>query len=235
LARRRAVPLAAGFLNFGRSSLLTAGLAGVPRPSGTFDHGRGFVGFRVGVKFTRKMELAVAALLEQPTYKAAAEVVGVNEATLRQWMKAPEFRDRYRQAREVVLERVVARLLGLCETAAATLERNLGADKPAVQVRAALGILDRALRGVDTLDLTEELRQVKTQLEALKNAHGNPAPGSQQTTGSASGSNGHGGPSDADGHPGEPGEDDGAGGADARRLADGGAFVDFLTDTAALQ
>ena len=48
---------------------------------------------------SRKQDAAIGALLSRPTISAAAESVGIGEATLRRWLKAPGFLAPYRTAR----------------------------------------------------------------------------------------------------------------------------------------
>jgi hypothetical protein len=114
-----------------------------------------------GEKMSRKWEQAIAALLTSATLDEAAEKATVGVATLRRWMAEPEFRHAYRQARTEVLERTVARLLGAAGKAIDALERNLACGKPACEIRAALGILDAATRGVELLDLAERVAELE--------------------------------------------------------------------------
>jgi DNA-binding transcriptional MerR regulator len=114
-----------------------------------------------GEKLTRKQEQAVAALLAQRTLKAAAQAVGVNESTLRTWLQQGAFVTAYREARRRVVEDAVAQLQRLTSKAVQALRRNLTAGSPADQVRAALGILDRAVKGVELLDIEERLAAVE--------------------------------------------------------------------------
>ena len=51
-----------------------------------------------GEKLTRKQDAAIGALLSQPTISAAAQSVGLGEATLRRWLKDPGFLAAYRSA-----------------------------------------------------------------------------------------------------------------------------------------
>ena len=54
---------------------------------------------RSGVKFGRKQEEAIAALLTQRNVEEAARTAGVGTRTLLRWLKMPEFDAAYRQAR----------------------------------------------------------------------------------------------------------------------------------------
>jgi hypothetical protein len=106
-----------------------------------------------GEKLTRKQEQAVAALLEQPTIRAAAAAVPVNERTLRAWMRDPAFAAAYRGARREVLDVSVGRIQAATGTAVDTLlaVARDGA-KDGDRVRAAVALLEHALRGVELTD-----------------------------------------------------------------------------------
>ena len=109
-------------------------------------------------KATRKREQAIVALLEQPTITTAAQVVGVSERTLRRWLAEADFAASYRLARRQVVDVAIGGLQQATAEAVAALRRNLTADAPqAVQVRAALGILEQAAKGAELLDLAERV------------------------------------------------------------------------------
>jgi hypothetical protein len=110
-----------------------------------------------GERMSRKREQALAALLMHPTIAAAATAAGVNERTLREWLREPGFKAAYAEARAEVLERTVARLLRASESAVRTLEAALDAEKTADAVRAARIILEIAVKGTAELDLEARL------------------------------------------------------------------------------
>jgi hypothetical protein len=112
-------------------------------------------------KLGRKMEQAVAALLSEPTIEAAALQAGVSCRCLKNWLAEPEFQALYRAARHDFLERTTARLLALCGESLDALAANLKCDKPAAVNGAALGILDRAVKGVETLDLIARIEELE--------------------------------------------------------------------------
>jgi hypothetical protein len=113
-----------------------------------------------GSKLPRKKELAIAALLEHPTVESAAAAVGVNEKTLRGWMSEPDFRDTYRQARRQLVEGAVGRIQAATGQAVDTLlaVARDGA-KDADRVRAAVALLDHALRGLTAADALHGQRE----------------------------------------------------------------------------
>jgi hypothetical protein len=110
-----------------------------------------------GEKLTRKQDQAIGALLTEQTITAAAEQAGVGEATLRRWLKLPEFIAAYREARRESMEKATAQLQASGWAAATTLVRLLGADSESVRLRAAMAILDQANKGLEMLDHEERL------------------------------------------------------------------------------
>jgi hypothetical protein len=110
-----------------------------------------------GEKRSRKQEQALAALLTEPTVEAAAASGGVGLNTLRRWLAEPEFRSAYRAARRQLVEGVVARLQRSCDRAAEALEGCLAGPRHADRIRAATAIIDRAVKGVELLDVLERL------------------------------------------------------------------------------
>lgn len=106
----------------------------------------------------RKREQVIAALLLQPTIAEAAHATGLGEKTLRRWLRSPDFAGEYRAARRQALEVAISSLQQATGEAVATLRRNLNAPTPqSVQVRAALGILEQAVRGTELFDLTDRV------------------------------------------------------------------------------
>src|SRR5713226_9656727 len=104
----------------------------------------------------RKQEEAIAALLAKPTIVDAAKTAGIGESTLRRWLSKPQFAGNYRAARRQAFEAAIAALQQASGEAVATLRRNLSDPAPqGVQVRAALGILEQAVRAVEVMDLAE--------------------------------------------------------------------------------
>jgi hypothetical protein len=109
---------------------------------------------------------AVAALLSEPTVAKAAARARVGERTLLRWLKEPRFAAEYRAARRAVVERAVAGLQLLTSKAVEALGRSLDCGKPPVEIRAALGVLDRALAGVELFDLASLADRLEEQLDA---------------------------------------------------------------------
>lgn len=105
-----------------------------------------------GEKLTRKQEQAIVALLSHSTMGDAARSVGVSESTLGRWLQRPDFQAVYRQHRRQLLDRSLTGLQKATGEAVDTLVRNLGCGVPAVEVRAAVALLDLSWKGTHLLD-----------------------------------------------------------------------------------
>src|SRR5262245_40977488 len=116
-----------------------------------------------GEKLTRKQESAIVALLAAPTIAAAARQLGVGEKTLRRWLQLPAFKDAYRAARRELVEGAVGQLQAAAGKAVETLVDLLGCSDDKTKARAALGIIDRAVKGSE---LGDALQRIEA-LEAL--------------------------------------------------------------------
>ena len=127
-----------------------------------------------GEKLPRKEEQAIAALLAHPTLPEAAAACSTSEATLRRWLQQPAFRAAYREARRQVLEVAVAGLQQAASEAAEALRRNLTCGQPGAEIRAAVAILDQAIKGGELLDLQERVATLEMQQQAVER-HGSQA------------------------------------------------------------
>lgn len=119
-----------------------------------------------GQKLTRKSEQALVALLAEPTLPAAAARVGVSEATIARWLRNPQFRAAYREARRQIVEAAIGTLQGATSEAVETLRRNLHQKSGSVQVRAAIAILDRATAAIELMDLAQRVEALEIRSKA---------------------------------------------------------------------
>jgi hypothetical protein len=116
----------------------------------------------------RKRSQAIAALLRYPTIKKAAAKIEVSEKTLRTWMKSPEFIAAFDTARREALEKAVAQLHGTATDAVTALKQALRSGDEKVKVRAALGILDRGIKGSELLDVLQRLADMEKRIAEPK-------------------------------------------------------------------
>lgn len=114
-----------------------------------------------GTKMTQSWERCISALLSESSVKLAAHEAGVSESTLRTYLKDPDFREAYDDARRELLRLTIGRLHRASGAAVSTLVRKLRSPNDSTAVRAAVAILEQATKGADLLD-------VLTRLEALE-------------------------------------------------------------------
>lgn len=125
-----------------------------------------------GQKWSRKKDQAIVALITEPTIKAAADKVGITTPTLHKWLKLPEFRSAYMEARRQAYTVAVARLQQAAAEAVEAL-RSIMNDpkKPAsARVSAARSILELAIKAIEIEDLEiriEELERLMAQKEVI--------------------------------------------------------------------
>jgi hypothetical protein len=116
-----------------------------------------------GQKLTSKQESVIAALLTEASYAAAASKAGVGQRTLYRWLLLPAFQAAYRQARRTLVETAVGRIQAATGQAVETLlavARKGRRDSD--RVRAAIALLDYALRGVSAADTLHSEPQTVT-------------------------------------------------------------------------
>lgn len=106
-------------------------------------------------ELSAKHQRAVAALLNEPTIRAAAAALGVHERTLHTWLNEPAFEAEYRRVRREAVRHAVAQLQRHAAGAAAA----LGAiatdprEPTPARVSAAKAVLELALRAIELEDL----------------------------------------------------------------------------------
>lgn len=110
-------------------------------------------------QLTRRQESALAALLAQPTIRAAALDARVSEATVYRWLADELFADAYRRARRDVVSHATARLQAASTDAVETLRAVMLDPKvsAASRVSAARAVIELAHRGVEVEDLAEKI------------------------------------------------------------------------------
>jgi hypothetical protein len=119
-------------------------------------------------KIDRKAEALIAALLSEPTHAAAAVKAGVSEATAQRWLRKPEFQAAYRAARRAVVESAVGRLQQVTAEAVEVLRRNMTCGHAAVEVRAAVAVIEKAIEGVELIDLMARLDELEQRMDEVQ-------------------------------------------------------------------
>jgi hypothetical protein len=121
----------------------------------------------LGAKLSRRQESAIVALLSQPSIRRAAEKAGVSDRRLRSWLKDdPVFQAAYRDARQKMLEHALSRLQATTGAAVTVLRRLLRTSDEKVALSAAVGVIDRAMKGAETLDVLTRLEALEQRREA---------------------------------------------------------------------
>ncbi len=123
-----------------------------------------------GEKLGRKQEEAIAALLSQRNIEEAARAAGVGTRTLIRWLKLPEFRVAYREARRAAFSQSIARLQQASSAAATTLLKiMLDVNAPAsTRVRAADSVLDHAKQAIELEDIEARVALLEEATEKTK-------------------------------------------------------------------
>jgi hypothetical protein len=116
-----------------------------------------------GEKLSRRREQALAALLSEPTLAGAAAKAGVGERTLLRWLQRQDFKRAFREARRQIVEGSIATLQATTGEGVETLRRNLTNESASVQVRAAIAILDHAVKAVELVDLMERVEALEAE------------------------------------------------------------------------
>jgi hypothetical protein len=120
-----------------------------------------------GAKFARKMDDAVAALLTQRNVEEAAAAVKIAPKTLLRWMKQPEFKKAYLEARRAAHGQSIARLQQATGAAVTTLLKVLidPATPASVKVRAADSVLGHSAKSIELEDIEGRLAELERAAE----------------------------------------------------------------------
>jgi DNA-binding MurR/RpiR family transcriptional regulator len=116
-----------------------------------------------GSKFGRKKEQAIAALLTHRNVEESAKAAGVSTATLKRWMRLPEFQGAYREARREVVLQTNARMQQNSGVAASVLFKLMAdpATPPSIRARTAQCILECANRSLELEDIEVRLARLE--------------------------------------------------------------------------
>lgn len=116
-----------------------------------------------GEKLSRKKEAVIKSLLENDTVAAAAKAANISEATAWRWMKAPEFKEAFREAKKRVLDYSIGRLQHATRTAINALISIVSDEKaPAsARVSGAKTILEMAVKVAEIEDLESRVGKLE--------------------------------------------------------------------------
>ncbi len=113
---------------------------------------------------------AIEALLVERDHTAAAAACHVSRRTLARWLDDPDFRSAYYHASNARLWDCIGQLRTAAGDALATLRAAMGSDTESVRVRAAIAVLDLAVKTdndilAQRLDALEEQNKLMTEHE----------------------------------------------------------------------
>lgn len=115
---------------------------------------------------TPRQEQGITALLVRGSLQAAAEASGVNEKTLRRWLREDlAFQAAYREARRQVVQQAIGQVQQATGEAVETL-RKVRKDRKATasaRVTAAKAILETAVKAVELEDLEARITALEAQ------------------------------------------------------------------------
>lgn len=112
---------------------------------------------------SRKNEVILAALLSNPTVKAASEACGVSERQIYERLRDPAFKKRYQAARLEVLEQSTAYLQGIvCDALLKMYEvMNDPKNSSTVQLKAAQAITRTQIAMTEQTDILTQLAELR--------------------------------------------------------------------------
>ena len=111
-------------------------------------------------------EKILAALLSEPTIKAAASKARVSEATVYRALRVEEFARLYREGRREITQHTIMRLQARSSDAAEILFK-IANDKNApasARVSAARAVVEQAFKAAELYDLNERIGEVEKTL-----------------------------------------------------------------------
>jgi hypothetical protein len=116
-----------------------------------------------GQKLGRKKQQLVAALLEQPTVKAAAKAANIGEATAHRWMKDPNFQRCYKDARQQIVDLCISRIQKASSEAVEVLREILhdNAAPASSRISASKIILELSLKGLEITNIIERIENLE--------------------------------------------------------------------------
>ena len=122
---------------------------------------------------TKRKEKALRALLVSRTRAEAARAAGIAESTLREYMKDPEFLERYREAFGNLVQDATRQAQQALALAISTLTEIMGNtdEQATARIQAARSTLEYALKLTEQTDILEQLRELERWKEETDGKH----------------------------------------------------------------
>ncbi len=120
-----------------------------------------------GEKKSRKEDLAILALLTEPTMKSAAEKAGVAEITLWRWMQQAEFKEKYQTAKREAVSHATAKLRQSMTVAIDALVEMAKDKKTPAMARATAcrTLIEYGFKAHEMEDLQERVERLEEQFK----------------------------------------------------------------------
>lgn len=117
----------------------------------------------MGSSSKRKTEQVIAALISNPTVRAAAKACGVSETYIYTCLKKPDFLEQYDNARRDLLKQSTAYIQGIVSEAIKKMHEVMSnADTaPQVQLNAAEAIMRNSLKMTEQADILAQIAELK--------------------------------------------------------------------------
>lgn len=112
---------------------------------------------------TPRKEKALQALLVSRTRAEAAKAAGIGESTLREYLKDPEFLERYREAFGNLVQDATRQAQQALALAISTLTEIMGNtdEQATARIQAARSTLEYAMRLTEQSDILEQIRELE--------------------------------------------------------------------------
>ena len=112
---------------------------------------------------TPRKERTLLALLVSRTRAEAAQAAGVSESTLRQYMKDPEFLERYKQAFGEMVADATRQAQQTLSPALSVLKEIMEDrdEQASARITAARSVLEYSLKLCEQTDILEQLRELE--------------------------------------------------------------------------
>lgn len=112
---------------------------------------------------TPKQQKVLAALLREPTQKAAAASTGVSDRQIREYLSKPEFQEAYRQALSQLVEQASIQARRGYAPALDALQEIVSdpGQPPAARISAARSLLEYGLKLTEQADILAKLDELE--------------------------------------------------------------------------
>ena len=114
-----------------------------------------------------KEETLIAALLTSPTVKAASAATEIPESTIYSYLRKPDFKKRYREAKADVVHQATTYLQGKTAEILEVITEiaNNKEIHPQTRLTACRTLLEYSLKFTETSDIVEQIQELKAEFD----------------------------------------------------------------------